>query len=157
METDIPPIFIVLLGIAILVAIQFVFACLIFGVLMVWNFIVVDPVNNSSEVKKSDLEKGQESRQTEFELYLWNHGLPYGFQKLIVKCMVENCNNWSKLLSQSDYLGKRLCKRMFIITWVQNWLLTGNHTLLNQVRTIRSHLPSFSVASKAFTDKDPKG
>ena len=70
METDIPPIFIVLLGIAILVAIQFVFACLIFGVLMVWNFIVVDPVNNSSEVKKSDLEKGPESRQTEFELYL---------------------------------------------------------------------------------------
>ena len=90
METDIPPIFIVLLGIAILVAIQFVFACLIFGVLMVWNFIVVDQVNNSSEVKKSDLEKGQESRQTEFELYLWNHGLPHGFQKLYPVHIVNN-------------------------------------------------------------------
>ena len=93
METDIPPIFIFVWGIAILVVIQFVFACLIFGVLtippififlidiaiqivfacfiyavfMAWNFLFVDPVDDSlevtEEIKKSDLEKGQTQSQ----------------------------------------------------------------------------------------------
>ena len=95
METDIPPIFIFIWGIAILVVIQFVSACLIFGVLtippififligiaiqivfacfiyavfMAWNFLFVDPVDDSlalvvtEEIKKSDLEKGQTQSQ----------------------------------------------------------------------------------------------
>ena len=93
METDIPPIFIFVWGIAILVVIQFVSACLIFGVLtipplfifligiaiqiffacfiyavfMAWNFLIVDPGDDSlvvtEEIKKSDLEKGQTQSQ----------------------------------------------------------------------------------------------
>ena len=59
METPIPPIFIFMLGIAV----QIVFACFIYAVFMAWNFLFVDPVDDSLEVteeyKRSDLEKGQ--------------------------------------------------------------------------------------------------
>ena len=105
METDISPIFIVLWCIFILVAIQFVFACLIFGVLttppififligiaiqivfacfiyavfMAWNFLFVDPVNDSlvvtEEIKKSDLEKGQTQSQ---RVIICNKGKVHG-------------------------------------------------------------------------------
>ena len=107
METDIPPIFIFVWGIAIFVVIQFVFACLIFGVLtvppififligiaiqivfacfiyavfMAWNFLFVDPVDDSlalvvtEEIKKSDLEKGQAQSQ---RVIICNKGKVHG-------------------------------------------------------------------------------
>ena len=105
METDIPPIFIFIWGIAIFVVIQFVFACLIFGVLtippififligiaiqivfacfiyavfMAWNFLFVDPVDDSlvvtEEIKKSDLEKGQTQSQ---RVIICNKGKVHG-------------------------------------------------------------------------------
>ena len=63
METPLPPIFIFMLGIAV----QIVFACFIYVVFMAWNFLLVDPFDDSLEVteeyKKSDLEKGQTSLQ----------------------------------------------------------------------------------------------
>ena len=105
METDIPPIFIFIWGIAIFVVIQFVSACLIFGVLtipplfifligiaiqivfacfiyavfMAWNFLFVDPVDDSlavtEKIKKSDLEKGQTQSQ---RVIICNKGKVHG-------------------------------------------------------------------------------
>ena len=46
METPIPPIFIFMLGIAV----QIVFACFIYAVFMAWNFLFVDPVDDSLEI-----------------------------------------------------------------------------------------------------------
>ena len=56
METTIPQFLFIFL---VAISIQIIFACLVYGVLMVLNFIFAEPVEEFSEVKKSDLENGQ--------------------------------------------------------------------------------------------------
>ena len=64
METTLHPLFIVLLGIAI----QIVFACFVYGLLMVLNYVFVDLVDDQ-EVKKFDVEKGQILSQRLYKTY----------------------------------------------------------------------------------------
>ena len=56
METPIPHFLFIFL---VAITIQIIFACLVYGVLMVLNFIFAEPVEDSLVVKKSDLEKEQ--------------------------------------------------------------------------------------------------
>ena len=57
METPLPRIFFALIGIAI----QIVFACFVYTILMVRNYVFDDPDDEPMEIKikKSDVEKGQ--------------------------------------------------------------------------------------------------
>ena len=56
METTIPHFLFIFL---VAITIQIIFAWFVYGILMVLNFIFAEPVEDSLEVKKSDLENGQ--------------------------------------------------------------------------------------------------
>ena len=86
------------------ITVQIVFACFIYAVFMAWNFLFVDPVDDSLEVteeyKKSDLEKGQTYLQRVQKYWAWTVQLESWIPKtyllstmlIKVKYMVENCN-----------------------------------------------------------------
>ena len=56
METTMPQFLFIFL---VAITVQIIFACFVYGVLMVLNFIFAEPVEDSLVVKKSDLEKEQ--------------------------------------------------------------------------------------------------